>query len=114
MRESFFMDQTSFIMSLDKINKTERILKGLKRLNLYYISRDLYQEVPVILTHFYEHGLKFRVLIKTHLSYDGFYHIRYSSLLDYDIKPMKKEDIPLHIHNASPNLKLVIDKYKIV
>jgi hypothetical protein len=82
-------------------------VKPLDRLGLYYLISNQYgfgegKAIPVMITHFYEHGIKMKVLVKNqHLSHNGYYHIRYSRLERFSFKPMPAEDLPLFAGEAN-------------
>ena len=80
----------------------------LERLGLYLLTYERYsfggidvKPIPVMITHFYEHGIKMKVLVKSNISYNGYYHVRYARLSRYKFTPLPAEDLPLYAGEAN-------------
>lgn len=103
------MKKSKAIASLDP-NDKERVAP-LQRHHLYYLTMShSVINVPVLLTHFYSYGIKFKVLINCNISRNGYYHIRYTRLSMYSLKPMHPEDLPLYAHCANEHMSFGITK----
>ena len=86
------------------------LVSSLNRLDLYYLNIKGWfggtsKPIPIMITHFYTHGIKVKVLINdSMISHDGMFHIRYSRLDRYTLTPMLAEDLPLFAGQANSNM----------
>jgi len=114
------MKKTDALKECPDVFKTQ--VGSLERLGLYLLTsintgwRNKEKEskpIPVMLTHFYKHGLKFKVLIKNQtLSHDGMYHVRYERFNRYTITPLNHEDLPLYAGDANENMSNAFKRAK--